>query len=410
LINSRFDHWMNQRTHVADHAPTLPASKIRPNTLLPLATPACACGGGCPRCRGAGTVQPRMWVGEAGDRLEQEAESLAAGMTQGIRSVARSAHGVADSPGLAPLRPERLLSGVGAGQTLPQSLRHPFEERLGHNLANVRVHNGADVGDSAAAMGAQAYTLGNDIVFAPGQYAPETTQGHHLLAHELTHVVQQTGKPESVGLSPAKSGGMQRNGMVEAWRADLAQRKSKVKSLAKQGDAALSYDVDPASGKARSFQLTQNFGLELDSSANASDYAVVQWIKGELFELRGKDKVYWPASMGLFGRKNTDPFLFTDWVVDTPDADPRFGSHYGLTVTVPVTKIEDSPGVLTQGVLPAGLTYDISARMGVYPWGSRIPTDIAGWQSQKPEPFMEVQWGWKITVAPDQKNFDITVK
>jgi hypothetical protein len=396
LIDSRFDHWVNQRTHVAGQAPTRTASKIRSNALSPLATPACACGGGCPRCRGVGTVQPRLWVGAAGDRLEQEAETLAAGMTQGTASVAASSHGVTDSAGLAPLRPEHLLSGVGVGQTLPQSLRNLYEERLGHDLANVRVHDEAEVGQSATAMGAQAYTLGNDIVFASGQFAPESTQGRHLLAHELAHVVQQTGNPESAGLSPAESGGMQRNGMVEAWRADLAQRKAKVKALAKQGDATFSYGVDAATGKASGFQLTQNFDLELDSSANASDYAVVQWVKGELFELRGKDKVYWPASMGLFGRKNTDPFLLTDWVVDTPDADPRFGSHYGLTVTVPVTKIEDSPGVLTQGVLPAGLTYDISARMGVYPWGSRIPTDIAGWQSQKPEPFMEVHWVGKL--------------
>lgn len=309
-----------------------------------------------------------------------------------------------------PLRSEHLLSGVGAGQSLAQSVRNPLEERLGHDLANVRVHDETEVGHSATAMGAQAYTLGNDIVFASGQFAPETSQGRRLLAHELAHVVQQTGSPEIAGLSPAKAGGMQRNGMVNAWQADLAQRKAKVKSLAKQGDATFSYGVDPASGKASGFNLTQNFDLELDSSAIASDYAVVQWIKGELFELRGKDKVYWPASMGLHGRKNTAPFYFADWVVDTPDADPRFGSHYGLKVMVPVTRIEDSPGVLTQGVLPAGLTYDISARMGVYPWGSRVPTDISGWESQKPEPFMEVDWGWKITVAPDQKRFDVTVK
>lgn len=410
MSSTLFEKRLNRRIPDPDQSLSHAMFSKRPNAITSKANPECACGGGCPRCREGRSVQPRLWVGDAGDSLEREAESAAAKMSAVTASKSPPSLGAPVSSNLAPLRPMRLLKGVGEGISLPDSLKMPFQEQLGHDLGKVRLHDEDRTGDSASAMGAQAYTLGNDIVFASGQYAPDSSRGRHLLAHELAHVVQQTGNPMSAGLSPAAQGGMQRNGMVNAWHADLAQRKAKVKSLARQGDATISYGVDSATGKASGFQLTQNFDLELDSSANASEYAIVQWIKGELFEPQAKGKAYWPASMGLYGRKSTDPFLFSDWVVDTPDADPRFGSHRGLMVTVPATKIEDSPGVITQGVLPAGLTYDITARLGVYPWGSRVPTDIAGWESQKPEPFMEVLWGWKITVATDQKSFNVTVK
>jgi peptidoglycan hydrolase-like protein with peptidoglycan-binding domain len=66
-----------------------------------------------------------------------------------------------------------------------------MESRLGYDFAQVRVHTDAKAAESAQAVGAQAYTLGRDVVFGSGQYAPGTTDGLRLLAHELTHVLQQ---------------------------------------------------------------------------------------------------------------------------------------------------------------------------------------------------------------------------
>lgn len=73
-----------------------------------------------------------------------------------------------------------------------------MESRFDHDFSGVRVHAGAEAGHSARAIGARAYTTGTDIVFAPGQYAPGTAAGRHLLAHELTHVVQQRAGGPSV--------------------------------------------------------------------------------------------------------------------------------------------------------------------------------------------------------------------
>lgn len=69
----------------------------------------------------------------------------------------------------------------------------PAQPAAGHSFANVRVHTDDRSAQSAKSVGALAYTVGQDIVFAAGQYNPHTSQGKHLLAHELTHTLQQSG-------------------------------------------------------------------------------------------------------------------------------------------------------------------------------------------------------------------------
>jgi GH24 family phage-related lysozyme (muramidase) len=80
---------------------------------------------------------------------------------------------------------DNLKSG---GQGLPDPVRNFFEPRFGYNFDSVRVHANAG---ATAALSARAFTFGRDIVFGLGEYSPETSDGRHLLAHELAHVVQQ---------------------------------------------------------------------------------------------------------------------------------------------------------------------------------------------------------------------------
>lgn len=75
--------------------------------------------------------------------------------------------------------------------TLPSSIRHTLEQSFVRDLSNVRVHTDSATAKQVASAGARALTLGPDIAFAPGQYAPETRSGIGLLAHEIAHVVQQ---------------------------------------------------------------------------------------------------------------------------------------------------------------------------------------------------------------------------
>lgn len=84
-----------------------------------------------------------------------------------------------------------IQSMQGGGTPLSPATRAFFEPRFGADFSHVRVHTGGQAEGTAKAISAKAFTVGADIVFAGGQYSPESQQGRHLLAHELTHVVQQ---------------------------------------------------------------------------------------------------------------------------------------------------------------------------------------------------------------------------
>jgi hypothetical protein len=100
--------------------------------------------------------------------------------------------------------PVRDVIGSASGQPLERSTQRFMEGRMGQDFGDVRVHTDATASDSARSVNAQAYTVGNDIVFQNGAYAPETDTGRHMLAHELTHVVQQRSGP--VDGTPAAGG------------------------------------------------------------------------------------------------------------------------------------------------------------------------------------------------------------
>jgi hypothetical protein len=77
------------------------------------------------------------------------------------------------------------------GQPLDRETRAFMEPRFGHDFSGVRVHTDSQAAESAKAVNALAYTIGRDVVFGAGQYAPNTEYGRQVLAHELTHTIQQ---------------------------------------------------------------------------------------------------------------------------------------------------------------------------------------------------------------------------
>ena len=81
----------------------------------------------------------------------------------------------------------------GGGRPLSPHVRTDMESRVGFDFGAVRVHTDGNAGQLARAVNARAFTVGSDIVFGGGEYRPESKEGQRLLAHELTHVVQQTG-------------------------------------------------------------------------------------------------------------------------------------------------------------------------------------------------------------------------
>jgi hypothetical protein len=148
--------------HAPAHAHRRPA-----NASSPMLQRKCACGAGagsagqCDSCAEKGTLQRRA----SGKAVDHEG-------------------GVPDSVGATLAQP---------GQALDRDTRGDMEQRFGADFGGVRLHTDSAAADSAAAVDAHAYTVGQHVVFGHGQYQPQSDAGRHLLAHELAHTVQQQG-------------------------------------------------------------------------------------------------------------------------------------------------------------------------------------------------------------------------
>jgi Domain of unknown function (DUF4157) len=94
--------------------------------------------------------------------------------------------------------------GSGGGSPLAPDVRADMEARLGHDFGDVRLHTDGPAHESAQAVGAQAYTVGSDVVFQRDRFDPSSSAGRTTLAHELTHVVQQ--RQGAVDGTPAPGG------------------------------------------------------------------------------------------------------------------------------------------------------------------------------------------------------------
>jgi hypothetical protein len=93
----------------------------------------------------------------------------------------------------------------GSGEPLDHGTRGFMESRFGADFSDVRVHTDSAAAHSAVALQANAYTTGRDIYFAQGKYSPHTRENQHLLAHELTHTIQQRGIPGQRQTAPSSN-------------------------------------------------------------------------------------------------------------------------------------------------------------------------------------------------------------
>ncbi|MGH7230238.1 MAG: DUF4157 domain-containing protein [Nitrospiraceae bacterium] len=176
------------------------------------------------------TIQAKLTIGRPGDPAEQEADRIAEQVMRmpvpaASRSILPGAAIVDGEPTIqrnpkqpysieegliveeggsaqakeAPGRTPRLTSAIaarvnglrGGGQPLSASVRAFMEPRFGHDFSQVRIHADSTAAELAAAVEARAFTVGSDIAFGMGEYTPETQAGRRLLAHELTHSIQQ---------------------------------------------------------------------------------------------------------------------------------------------------------------------------------------------------------------------------
>src|SRR5258708_24983998 len=164
---------MNRQSQIQQHASRVPSLTPVPTGLFQRK---CACGGTpgpsgeCEECRKK-TLQRKTRNSELGTRNDSFAPPI-------VHEVLRS-----------------------RGQPLDTETRTFMEPRFGRDFSQVRVHTDARASESARTVTALAYTVGRDVVFGRDQYAPSTTEGRRLLAHELTHVVQQQDQPYTTGVA-----------------------------------------------------------------------------------------------------------------------------------------------------------------------------------------------------------------
>lgn len=196
-------------------APAVPSPESRPTSPANPLWSRLACGGGW--------LQPRLRVGAVDDPLEREADRVAEAVVVGAPAPSLSG-GAAGSPagavqracaacrdeeeklqakpaagavpGVSPRTEARIGALRGGGAALSPAIRGYFEPRFGRDFSTVRLHDGGAAAAAAGEVGARAFTVGQDIAFGAGELRPDTAEGRKLLAHELTHTVQQGGGGE----------------------------------------------------------------------------------------------------------------------------------------------------------------------------------------------------------------------
>lgn len=237
---------MSEKTALQTNKNISPTFIPMHNTLLQRK---CACGGNpgpsseCAECRQKRMasqqplIQPKLTMGQPNDKYEQEADSVAdAVMRMPDPKIQRQANGEEKEdddekvvqtkpishkitplvqrqtvdeekdeddetvqtmaspnhmPEVTPAVEANINAMKGGGQPLDPATRAYMEPRFGHDFSQVRIHTDAKAAESTQWVNALAYTIGKDVVFGAGQYTPRTMRGKKLLAHELTHVVQQ---------------------------------------------------------------------------------------------------------------------------------------------------------------------------------------------------------------------------
>jgi hypothetical protein len=176
-----------QNWHRPSKSPRLEQSLIH-HPIASRLKPVCACGGGCDKCQSK--IQPKLQQGSSGDSSERQADQVA---DQVVGTSAGTTSGRTNKP-MPPMSAEtgrRVNALQSGGRPLPQQTKDYFENRMGFDFSQVRVHDDGQAAGAAQAMNARAYTLGNHLVLNRGEFKPQADTGKHLLAHELTHVVQQ---------------------------------------------------------------------------------------------------------------------------------------------------------------------------------------------------------------------------
>lgn len=200
-------------------------------------------------------VQPKLVVGPPGDKYEQEADRVACRVVGTISSSDQFA--VQRKEGVKELgKPQWKVAGIlpsgsvnvepdlesvirqaqGGGNILSDDIRQPMEYAFGVGFGGVKVHTDSQADSLNRSLQARAFTLGQDIFLRQGEYQPGSSEGQRLLAHELTHVVQQSRNPSNsngwhIQLHPDLRVGHRSRTLRIRWHGDYDVFRERVRNL-----------------------------------------------------------------------------------------------------------------------------------------------------------------------------------
>lgn len=297
---------------------------------------------------GAGILQTQLAVGRADDPFEREAERTAdaiiapdwtatafaerPAVTASLMRVAQRAVGKNEplakkdkdedprkqlqkqssggGPDTVPAGIETSIRTMSlGGDPIAPSLRSVFETRFGYDFGQVRTHTGPSAAGAAVALNARAFTVGDHIFFGAGEYRPESTQGRRLIAHELTHTIQQQPAGARTARMLPASARVQRDWLPDPKAAVLAKVRQWADELPPYELLTVLLGRDPITDKPveRSPRNWMHAALKLvpdgmaifeDLDKNKSIEAVAEWFGGEIAKLN----LTWDGIKGLFAR------------------------------------------------------------------------------------------------------------
>ncbi|MCR8557636.1 DUF4157 domain-containing protein [Mucilaginibacter sp. BJC16-A38] len=313
--------------------------------------------------------QPRLSINQPNDVYEQEADAMAdkvmrmadpaVGQTsffkpannslqrkcstceedQKIQRMENSENGSTGNNGLD----SYVGSLNSSGQSLPESCRQFFEPRFGHDFSNVKLHTDSVAAKSAQSINALAYTTGNNIVFNSGQYSPDSDNGKKLMAHELTHVVQQSGGTKSIQKAPATKSSETNQSVTETISNAPASASSWNKTITWNSKFQIVYDL-----------TSNHITIVSRLFSTASDTLKAGW-KGAIESVWGKGQFNLEVWQGC-EPKVLPIDVDIQWVTDASKA------HYTIT--------PNDPGTSANGVAGVGGT------TGMTHWGTGSPADV----------------------------------
>jgi hypothetical protein len=285
-------------------------------------------------------IQTQLTVGQPGDRYEQEANRIADDViSQETPKEEVVRVGIQTRLSMSATRGEqdisehlenRLNRSSRTGSPIPPSTQFFFEPRMQHDFSDVRIHTDKEADQMNRVLRAQAFTQGQDIYFGNGQYNPQSRTGLRLLAHELTHVVQQTGtgrslhqpagiaQPNEPGhtINTAFPGALQTSVLMSTLSAPLLQRFGETRSYA---NTSMDHGSEPLWRNRNTFTVraVQDAARVLWNSDNPVDHQTAQ----NLYE--GHPPVYFRNELTTRVSEN-QPDSY--WL---PDRTPRVGLYLG---------------------------------------------------------------------------------